>query len=726
MKCVSSADQMNLPMCSADAERGGPGRDMAVRTWVGRFCVTDGRVEEEGPWLGSLIRQRPDEDPDELYVLVEPATDASAEYSSQLVDVIAQLYHRDALSLTGALTRSLRAAHEHLRDWNRKSLPEHRVGAGASCLALRGSDAYLAQSGPGLAYVLSAAGALRRIESGQPAFDQSLGIVDEFEPKLTRLALSPGDLVLIASTRIDTVVAEQQVRRILERGPDDALPELYLLLRDEPNLSLVLLSCFEQELEPPPDFLTRDGDTNGTSPDRAVADDGAATSETMLVGATVDGAPDPAVASLAVSTPGDFELPRRPIAEQVREITASTAPSPSANLRIRGDSATPRYKRTTGNGPIPQFQVPRLAIFAVATLILVGLVAWWQIPGSVQESREDRFQTLLAAAREDNARALATSDPGIKRQLLTDAQTKLNDAENIHDDNGELITLQADVAAALGSLNAVYEVRDFSPIVDLAQQVTGSLSVTRTVIGGGNAYLLDAEGRRVLRVPLDGSSPPETILEDSEPGFVTPSRPVQIAWAAQTESLIIIDDNRQAFAYFPDRGALPLAVRGADAWGSLDAVAASGGNLYLLDREENQVWRYLPGEGGFDSERTALLDDANLENATEIAVGQDVYVLDSDLGIRRFVGKTETQFPLAGIDRPMISPGALSVLPGSNRLVVADRGNMRIIVASSDGSFLRQIVSPTFTDLRAVAVDEGTGTLYVLNGDTLLRGQFPP
>ena len=39
---------------------------MTTRTWVGRFCVVDGRVEEEGPWLGSLVRQRPDEDADAL------------------------------------------------------------------------------------------------------------------------------------------------------------------------------------------------------------------------------------------------------------------------------------------------------------------------------------------------------------------------------------------------------------------------------------------------------------------------------------------------------------------------------------------------------------------------------------------------------------------------------------------------------------------------------------
>ena len=192
---------------------------MAIRTWVGRFCVADGHVEEEGPWLGSLIRQRPDEEADELYVLIEPASPSSAEYTSQLVDVIAQLYSKDPLSLTGALTRSLRAAHDHLREWNQRSLPEHQVGAGASCLALRGPDAYLAQVGPSVAYIRSASGDVRRIEADDLDFEHALGVATEFESKLTRIKLDPGDLVLVASTQIDEI-APRRAHRAHPRAAD--------------------------------------------------------------------------------------------------------------------------------------------------------------------------------------------------------------------------------------------------------------------------------------------------------------------------------------------------------------------------------------------------------------------------------------------------------------------------------------------------------------------------
>jgi hypothetical protein len=694
---------------------------LAVRTWVGRFCVAEGRVEEEGPWLGSLIRQRPDDDADELYILVEPAHPASVEYTSQLVDVIAQLYAKDPLSLTGALTRSLRAAHDHLRDWNRKSLREHRVGAGASCLALRGREAYLAQVGPSLAYICTADGECRRLEPATPTFEASLGVATEFAPLLTRIELRPGDLVLLVSTNAETAAPRDHVERVLARGADDALQELYMLLRDVPDASIVLLSCFEQEIDPP-DFLTRAGEATAIEP--APLDDAPSPApEPVLAGS---GSP-PIEAKASLAFDAGAPAPRNPAAhEKVRDIAASAAPAARANVRIRGDASTPRRKSASG-GVIPPVRVPRLVIFAVLAVALVGALVWWQLPGSVEESREDRFVELMAQARDANARAQSTSDAGLRRQLLTEAEAHLVDAEKIHDDNGELLALKADVAAAIGVLNAVYEVRDFTPIADLAQQVTGTLSITSTVIGGGNAYLLDAGDGRVLRVPLTGGGAPETILEQGEAGFVVPARPRSIAWAEQTGLLIVVDENRQAFSYTPGaEAAVPIVVRDAADLGSLDATAASGENLYVLDVAGTQVWRYLPGQSGFDSERIDLINAESLADATELAVAQDVYVLDRKLGIRRFEGRSEVPFPLAGIDRPLMEPAALSVLPGSNRLVVADRGNKRIVVASAEGAFLRQIVSPAFTDLRAVAVDEGAGTIYVLNGDTLLQAAFPP
>lgn len=700
---------------------------MVARTWVGRFCVADGRVEEEGSWLASLVRQRPDDEPDELYVVVEPASPASVEYTAQLVEVIAQLYRRDALSLTGALTRSLRAAHEHLLDWNAKSLPEHRIGAGSSCLAISGTDAYLAQIGPSLAYLRRANGEIRRLQAAEPEFEHALGMEPDFSPHLTRIALEPGDLVVIASSSLDVAVPEAMATKILAAGTEDVLAEFYPLAKDTPNLAFVLVSCFDEPVDTPPDFLT----VTGAAPDAVTPplDDQRPTEiEGVLVPAVAGDAPETARASIEHAIPGDdWPLARMPIKQQVDEIKESAAPLASPGVSIRGMNSNIRYKKTTGPAlPIPQFQIPKLAIFAALAIALVAFVIWWQLPGSVAANREERFEAALASARENNARAQAASDPGLKRDLLTDARASLDDAAKIYDDDPAVVALQADITAALNVLNAVYEVKDAGVIVDLAQVVTGELGATQLTLGGDSAYVLDVEGGRVLRVPIAGGVA-ETVYERGTAiDLKTAGQPIEMAWSNATQSLIILDDQRQAFTHFPGQGTLPLIIRGTESLGSMDAIATSGANLYVLDRAQNQVWRYLPGQGGYDSERTALLDGVVVSDASELAIGEDVYVIDSREGIRRFEAKIEAPFPLAGIDTPLVSPTSISVLAGTNRIVFADAGNKRIIIATDDGRFIRQLVSPSFTDLRAVSVDEGTGAMFILNGDSVLRATFPP
>src|SRR3990170_8273359 len=223
---------------------------MPVRTWVGRFAIVDGQAREEGPLLRSFARQRPDEEEDELYVLVEPASAPAAEYCGQLVEALGSVFRQDILSTTGAMLRALRSAHQQLHDWNQRTLREHRVAAGVSCLAVRGRNAFLTQVGPAVGYHVGD-GRVRRLE---PELDarEPLGAAAQFEPTITRFQMSPGDLVLIASPRLDQVADEETLRSILLRGGDEALVELFRLARGQQEFSLVLLACVvEPEAEAP-------------------------------------------------------------------------------------------------------------------------------------------------------------------------------------------------------------------------------------------------------------------------------------------------------------------------------------------------------------------------------------------------------------------------------------------------------------------------------------------
>ena len=217
---------------------------MPVEIWVGQFSIVAGETREDGPWTG-LFPPRAGLGV-HLYVLVEPTGAGSAEVCQPLAAAIGRLFQQQRLSLTGGLLAALRGAHLQLRDWNQKSLREHWVGAGATCLALRGSEAYFAQAGPALAYCRQGERLVAVTPPGPPACEP-IGTADEFYPHFDRYPITTGDTVLLASSSLTTAAGEDVVAGLLSLPPRDVLPELYLRARHLSEFAALLVAFLPSE-----------------------------------------------------------------------------------------------------------------------------------------------------------------------------------------------------------------------------------------------------------------------------------------------------------------------------------------------------------------------------------------------------------------------------------------------------------------------------------------------
>src|SRR3990172_3623192 len=196
--------------------------------WVGQFGIAAGEAQEHSPWVGAFPDPRPGDDPIDLYLVVERALPGSEEFCAELTEAIASVFHQRKASLTGGLLRALKAAHEHLSDWNRKSLRDHRVAAGVSCLALRprpeggpaAYEGYLAQVAPASA-VLYHGGAVLPLEPSLPDAMEPLGLHEEFWPDFRRLDLDEGDRLLLLSPELARALCSLQraVLRLLLVSP---------------------------------------------------------------------------------------------------------------------------------------------------------------------------------------------------------------------------------------------------------------------------------------------------------------------------------------------------------------------------------------------------------------------------------------------------------------------------------------------------------------------------
>jgi hypothetical protein len=220
--------------------RGDKAIDIASELWIGQFNIVGGHVQEQGPWVTSSQPQSSGE-PIRLYVVTEPANEISEQYTEQLGEAVGTLFAREEYSLTGNLTRALRGAHDHLKEWNRTSVPEERVGAGVSILALREDVGYIAQVGP--SFALHGDGARsRRIQPADSSAAQSVGLSEDFRPSLTRVELGLGESVLLCGSTLASKMPAEQSAALLGMDPEEALGQVYVMLKEERNLGAILIS----------------------------------------------------------------------------------------------------------------------------------------------------------------------------------------------------------------------------------------------------------------------------------------------------------------------------------------------------------------------------------------------------------------------------------------------------------------------------------------------------
>jgi len=212
--------------------------------WVGRFGIAEGEAREETPWVGAFPDSGRAEEPSDLYLIVEPATEGSDEFCEELKEAISEVFHRDKLSLTGGLLRALKGAHENLREWNRRSLKEHRIAAGVSCLAVHpeSGETYLAQVAPASALHYRH-GELVSLSPTLPDANEPLGLYEEFWPQFSRFDLIDGERLLLLSPPLAQAIPADDLATALAGKPEDALPLLYRQARSLPNCAALLVAA---------------------------------------------------------------------------------------------------------------------------------------------------------------------------------------------------------------------------------------------------------------------------------------------------------------------------------------------------------------------------------------------------------------------------------------------------------------------------------------------------
>ena len=213
---------------------------------VGQFAIVDHEPVDRGPNAGVFHGRGPHDDRAELFIVAEGTTPAGEAFAGHVISALGQAFTSLDMSLTGALRRLFLEADQNVRDWNARSVAQHRVSLGLSCFGRRGGQAVIAQAGPTVAYHLSG----RMVVAYAPADDHTrpIGTASTI-PQLTRINLTPGDRVLLISTAALQELDDEVISGILALPEDQVLADLYHRLNHLRHLTALLVTTASTQVE---------------------------------------------------------------------------------------------------------------------------------------------------------------------------------------------------------------------------------------------------------------------------------------------------------------------------------------------------------------------------------------------------------------------------------------------------------------------------------------------
>jgi len=156
-----------------------------------------------------------------------------------------------------------------------------------------------------------------------------------------------------------------------------------------------------------------------------------------------------------------------------------------------------------------------------------------------------------------------------------------------------------------------------------------------------------------------------------------------------------------------------------DEWGTITDMKVYNGNIYLLDTEKDEIYKYLVADGGYSGKNSYVKSGQaiSMTKANSLAIDTSVYLGFPDTIIKYLSGSRET-FTLT-LPKEGVTLSKVMAVKEDETLYAWSKQEGLIYLFTKDGTYQRQVHAPAF----AAAADVVTykGVAYVLSGGKLLR-----
>lgn len=344
---------------------------------------------------------------------------------------------------------------------------------------------------------------------------------------------------------------------------------------------------------------------------------------------------------------------------------------------------------------------------AIALLVILAISIGFGVRQKKINDLKKQYQGILAQASQevDQAISLASVSPDQSRELFADSMQKLDQIDVLNIKDPKVEELRSKIGESRGAILGEYDVIP-ELFLDLSLLSSGFKGDVLSV-SGGSIYILDKGGKRIVSVAI----PTKKSKVVAGPGVVDEA----LDLAAYEDRVFVLGGDG-----IYEIGSTKSKVIDK-VWGGEAFIRAFAGNLYVLDKSGNAVYRYAGSGNTFGDKQDWLSasTQADFSDAKSWGIDGSIYVLYPNSRVLKYSRGSPQSFRISGVIPEIGSIDALYADPDNQDIYLLDRAGKRVVVVDKNGQYKAQYVSDGVANATNLAVSEADKKIILLVGEKL-------
>lgn len=345
----------------------------------------------------------------------------------------------------------------------------------------------------------------------------------------------------------------------------------------------------------------------------------------------------------------------------------------------------------------------------IILLVILTVSVFFGIRQKRINNLKDEYKILLDQAADNLEQAInfANIDPGESRRFLAESERKLDQIKALKIKDSGVDELKKKIGDSRAAVLGEY-ISDPELFLDLSLLSSGFRG-TQISASGGNLYVLDENGSRAVSVVID------TKKSGVVAGPAVIENPVHMA-SYEDSVYILFQDG----IYLVGSTKTKVIDK---TWDGDVLIYAFAGNLYVLDKSANQIYRYAgQNRNTFGSQQNWLSASTRADFSNAVSWGMDgaVYVLYPNSRILKYSLGSPQNFSISGVYPEIGNVDVLYADSGNQYIYLLDKAGKRVVAVDKNGRYKAQYLSDRIADVKEIVVSESAKKIILLTDEKLL------